>query len=41
MDPDLPRDAFWSAGFMGQLTIVIPSLDMVVVRPVPADTSAT
>ncbi len=34
--PDLPRDAFWAAGFMGQNTVVIPSLDMVVVRLGPS-----
>ena len=34
--PDLPRDAFWAAGFMGQYTLVIPSLDMVVVRLGPS-----
>ena len=34
--PDLPRDAFWSAGFMGQFTIIIPSLDMVIVRLGPS-----
>ncbi|MGD8869617.1 MAG: serine hydrolase [Gemmatimonadales bacterium] len=34
--PDVPRDAFWAAGFMGQNTVVIPSLDMVVVRLGPS-----
>ena len=34
--PDVPRDAFWAAGFMGQDTVVIPSLDMVVVRLGPS-----
>jgi CubicO group peptidase (beta-lactamase class C family) len=34
--PDLPRDAYWAAGFMGQNTVVIPSLDMVVVRLGPS-----
>lgn len=33
----VPSDAFWPAGFMGQLTIVIPSADMVVVRLGPSD----
>jgi CubicO group peptidase (beta-lactamase class C family) len=28
----VPLDAFWPAGAMGQLTVVIPSADMVVVR---------
>jgi len=32
----VPEDAFWPAGFMGQLTIVIPSRDMVVVRLGPS-----
>ncbi len=32
----MPRDAFWAAGFMGQNTVVIPSLDMVVVRLGPS-----
>ena len=32
----LPRDAFWPAGHMGQLTIIIPSLDMVIVRLGPS-----
>ncbi|UCC84374.1 MAG: serine hydrolase [Gemmatimonadota bacterium] len=34
--PDVPRDAFWPAGFMGQNTVIIPSLDMVVVRLGPS-----
>jgi CubicO group peptidase (beta-lactamase class C family) len=34
--PDVPRDAFWAAGFMGQNTVIIPSLDMVVVRLGPS-----
>jgi CubicO group peptidase (beta-lactamase class C family) len=34
--PDVPNDAFWAAGFMGQNTVVIPSLDMVVVRLGPS-----
>ena len=32
----VPEDAFWLAGFMGQLTVVIPSRDMVVVRLGPS-----
>ena len=34
--PDLPPDAYTAAGFMGQNTLVIPSLDMVVVRLGPS-----
>ena len=34
--PDLPPDAYTAAGFMGQNTFVIPSLDMVVVRLGPS-----
>lgn len=34
--PDLPRDAYTAAGFMGQNTVVIPSRDMVVVRLGPS-----
>lgn len=34
--PSLPRDAYTAAGFMGQNTMVIPSLDMVVVRLGPS-----
>jgi CubicO group peptidase (beta-lactamase class C family) len=34
--PDLPPDAYTAAGFMGQNTVVIPSLDMVVVRLGPS-----
>lgn len=34
--PDVPSGAFWPAGFMGQNTVVIPSLDMVVVRLGPS-----
>ncbi|MDH3733859.1 MAG: serine hydrolase, partial [Gemmatimonadota bacterium] len=39
--PRAPRDAYWSAGFMGQYTVVIPSYDMVVVRlgPSPGNTN--
>jgi CubicO group peptidase (beta-lactamase class C family) len=32
----VPEDAFWPAGSMGQLTFVIPSADMVVVRLGPS-----
>ena len=32
----VPKDAYWSAGFMGQVTMVIPSRDMVVVRMGPS-----
>jgi len=37
--PRAPADTYYSAGFMGQFTAVIPSLDMVVVRlgPSPGD----
>ncbi|MCK5651698.1 MAG: serine hydrolase, partial [Gemmatimonadetes bacterium] len=34
--PDVPRDAYWCAGFMGQTTMIIPSSDMVVVRLGPS-----
>jgi CubicO group peptidase (beta-lactamase class C family) len=34
--PDVPADAYWPAGFMGQNTVIIPSLDMVVVRLGPS-----
>ena len=37
----VPADAFWPAGFMGQLTFVIPSADMVVVRLGPSDGDPT
>jgi CubicO group peptidase (beta-lactamase class C family) len=30
--PNIPRDAFWAAGAWGQLTMVIPSRDTVIVR---------
>jgi len=30
--PDIPRDAFWAAGAWGQVTMAIPSRDMVIVR---------
>lgn len=35
----IPKDAYWSAGFMGQITMIIPSRDLVVVRmgPSPGD----
>ena len=32
----VPKDAYWSAGFMGQVTLVIPSHDVVVVRMGPS-----
>jgi CubicO group peptidase (beta-lactamase class C family) len=32
----VPKDTYWSAGFMGQVTMVIPSRDMVVVRMGPS-----
>ena len=32
----VPTDAYWSAGFMGQVTLVIPSRDVVVVRMGPS-----
>ena len=37
--PDIPSDAYWASGFMGQTTMVIPSRDVVVVRlgPSPGD----
>jgi len=34
--PRAPEDAYWSAGFMGQYTAVIPSYDMVIVRLGPS-----
>ncbi|MGD2271738.1 MAG: serine hydrolase [Desulfobacterales bacterium] len=35
----IPKDAYWSAGFMGQITMIIPSRNVVVVRlgPSPGD----
>ncbi len=35
----VPKDAYWSEGFMGQITMIIPSRNVVVVRlgPSPAD----
>ncbi len=37
----VPQDTYWAAGFMGQVTMVIPSRDLVVVRmgPSPGDVS--
>jgi len=32
----VPKDAYWSAGFMGQVTIIIPSRKLVVVRMGPS-----
>ena len=32
----VPEDAFWSSGYMGQRTVVIPSADLVVVRLGPS-----
>ena len=32
----VPKDAFWAAGFMGQITMVIPSRDLVIVRLGPS-----
>ncbi len=34
--PDIPKDAWWAAGFMGQITMMIPSEDVVVVRLGPS-----
>ena len=34
--PDIPSDAYWASGFMGQTTMVIPSRDVVVVRLGPS-----
>ena len=34
--PDIPSDAYWAAGHMGQITMVIPSRDVVVVRLGPS-----
>ena len=36
----VPDDAFWPSGFMGQMTVVIPSADMVVVRLGPSPRGA-
>jgi len=37
----VPKDTYWAAGFMGQVTMVIPSRELVVVRmgPSPGDVS--
>lgn len=35
--PRVPKSAYWSAGFMGQVTLVIPTHDLVVVRLGPSD----
>lgn len=32
----VPKDAYWAAGFMGQVTLVIPSRELVVVRLGPS-----
>ncbi len=32
----VPKDTYWSAGFMGQVTMIIPSRDLVVVRMGPS-----
>lgn len=32
----VPRDAYWSAGFMGQVTMIVPSRKLVVVRMGPS-----
>lgn len=32
----VPLDAFWPAGAMGQMTVVIPSADIVIVRLGPS-----
>ena len=34
--PDIPKDAYWAAGHMGQITMVIPSRDAVIVRLGPS-----
>ena len=34
--PDIPSDAYWAAGYMGQITMVIPSRDVVIVRLGPS-----
>jgi CubicO group peptidase (beta-lactamase class C family) len=35
-NPKLPADAYWMAGHMGQITMIIPSRDLVVVRHGPS-----
>ena len=32
----VPLDAYWPSGYMGQITMIIPSWDMVVVRLGPS-----
>ena len=39
MLPRVPTDMYWSAGFMGQVALVIPSREMVVVRLGPSGKS--
>lgn len=34
----IPKDAYWSAGFMGQITMIIPSRNVVIVRLGPSPT---
>ena len=38
--PDVPADAYWPAGFMGQLTFIIPSENLVVARLGPSPSGA-
>lgn len=38
--PDVPADAYWAAGLMGQLTFIIPSEDLVVARLGPSPVGA-